>query len=556
MLLPSAQVPMQGYVLANMEPPAHMLTVAAEVAEAMAEATAVEVAAAEDHGPSAIVLEWDVHTTDCFLPKERHHATLQLPCSQQHASALCLEAAKSAAAAKKPRSPITAPTPTALPAVVPSRAGIRALRLYLHHHEAAEHGRLFQAIMYTRPAGSASRAWLHSSASLILQQPRLAACVGADASSVGLDGAQTHRWVADGHTRLQAHLGRTGGCASTTSLLRALHMLRTQRLYACRVAPALVSGLELPPTPSCGLPLAHPAPVAMEWAAPHQLLAKLDALGLGHKHQAAHEWCQAHSVHSLADMQEATQQVDFVDAMQLSGDSMKLMRELASLCNCDDNGYPRSFWCPIDCCPMPKCNGWGLTFLQAKACYLLGQGFVKEVSSVSAYCKQCGCEVGPWDTEANEGVEVHSLVAFTLPWRMQAVAEIEEMRAPGVVARDLFHQALRAMSDGSGRASPQISKLLSRRKQQTIIEAAADGLGCHMGLREGANMCAGKVACPKDGAFTPVVVMDGTRHQVTKLTAQMLRKMAANARPDEKDAELADASWHSMVSDELERLRT
>ena len=232
------------------------------------------------------------------------------------------------------------------------------------------------------------------------------------------------------------------------------------------------------------------------------------------------------------DLREGSTQFELVQFLGVS-DAAKIIPLLKGLNEGaaeSVSGYPSSFWCPLDVCPYPHCSSASLTWLRPRSCYLLGLGFVKQVASISAFCPKCRVEFGPWDTEANLQVEVHHTVAFTLEWRREAVARVEGKKAPGLVAAELIGNALRSMSAGSGGASAQIRRILPARRLEAITSAAGSGIVTHMALAHVAGgSCLGKVACPTDGAQAPVVVVDGTQHQLTKLSAAMIRAMAANA---------------------------
>lgn len=125
-------------------------------------------------------IAWKYHTGHHLLPGDTHEATFVLSCSAESAASMRTSAAAHAAAAQKPRSPLTAPA--ALPPPIECPNGIQALRHFLHHFELYEHGCLFQNILYLRPHASVSRTWLISSAPMILQQARQPASSYADAT--------------------------------------------------------------------------------------------------------------------------------------------------------------------------------------------------------------------------------------------------------------------------------------------------------------------------------------------------------------------------------------
>ena len=379
----------------------------------------------------------------------------------------------------------------------------------------------------------------------------------------------TYRSVTDDLSEVRIAVGVRGGGASTTSLLRDASVLHTKKLYACRTLPVLPPGFKL-----------HAAPVysnlesqrtdeedSKDSNAMIELSELLNRLDASDKIPLAREWCSKTGVDIFTDVVD--QLWDLFAALQIQDpeQSMQFFKEAGAL-HMHLKGYPSSFWCPLQHCPMRSCCGTKLIHLRPRPCYLLGPEFVKQVACISAYCPRCQMEIGPWDTEANCGVEVHSKVAFTLAWCAEAEARIEGNAAPGVVAAELFYKALRSISAQAGGSAQQILDVLNPRKQRTIIDAAATGLSTHIVLlHSAANSCLGKMGCPVDGVFAPVVVIDGTRHQLTKLTATMIRAMARNAQPgccmqqaaktgmdDSPLLESEQRSWHSLVEEVLDDL--
>ena len=520
-------------------------------------------------------IEWRLHT-GWFLPGPLSSVTLQLGGSIDQALSLRAAAASFAAVARTPRSPITAPLEP--PRQIPYVACIRALRHFLRHQEAQLWGRMFQGILFTRVKGSVSKEWLLAWKNLILEPMRRPSSVSSDETVAGrttsVDDVTSFRFAADDRSLVSAIIGIHGAAASMPSLIRDAAILTTRRLYGCRVAPVLPPGLvqqphwsvAFAPSPSPWwnsevIALQHwvhrmPPNDAERWD--HIVCSLLHELDLGASACRewlfnGREWLRTKSMEGPLDLRDGSTQFELVQFLGVSDAAaiiplLKGLNEGAAE-SVSDSGYPSSFWCPLDVCPYRLCSGASLTWLRPRSCYLLGLGFVKQVASISAFCPKCRVEFGPWDTEANLQVEVHHTVAFTLEWRREAVARVEGKKAPGLVAAELIGNALRSMSAGSGGASAQIRRVLPARRLEAITSAAGCGIVTHMALAHAAGgSCLGKVACPTDGAQAPVVVVDGTQHQLTKLSAAMIRAMAANAS-ENIPTETAGSSLGSNESD-------